>query len=79
MCTAAPLSYRFICSERHHRRPFGQLQPQLSQKCDGTKGSSMLKDMYRVSKSKRTYFRIGELNPGLVGTDHLAVIESDKS
>jgi hypothetical protein len=24
-------------------------------------------------------FRIGELNPGLVGTDHLSTIESDKS
>jgi len=24
-------------------------------------------------------FRIGELNPGLVGTDHLSMIESDKS
>jgi hypothetical protein len=30
--------------------------------------------------SKRTArFRIGELNPGLVGTDHLSTIESDKS
>ena len=24
-------------------------------------------------------FRIGELNPGLVGTDHLSMTESDKS
>ena len=32
----------------------------------------------RQQKSKRI-FRIGELNPGLVGTDHPAMIESDKS
>jgi hypothetical protein len=34
---------------------------------------------YLPSLSKRTSFRIRELNPGLVGTDHLTVIESDKS
>ena len=30
-------------------------------------------------KLQKNNFRIGELNPGLVGTDHLAMIESDKS
>ena len=33
----------------------------------------------KYQKGKRRNFRIGELNPGLVGTDHLAMIESDKS
>jgi hypothetical protein len=32
-----------------------------------------------TEKAKEHDFRIGELNPGLVGTDHLAMIESDKS
>jgi pantothenate kinase type III len=31
------------------------------------------------NKNAKEIFRIGELNPGLVGTDHLAMIESDKS
>ena len=30
-------------------------------------------------KKAKEEFRIGELNPGLVGTDHLSMIESDKS
>jgi hypothetical protein len=34
----------------------------------------------RVQKQRpKINFRIGELNPGLVGTDHLSMIESDKS
>jgi hypothetical protein len=37
-------------------------------------------DRSDVSKAKnRSHFRIGELNPGLVGTDHREMIESDKS
>jgi hypothetical protein len=32
-----------------------------------------------TTKRAKKDFRIGELNPGLVGTDHLAMIESDKS
>jgi hypothetical protein len=30
-------------------------------------------------QKNRPHFRIGELNPGLVGTDHREMIESDKS
>jgi hypothetical protein len=33
----------------------------------------------QAPKKQKKNFRIGELNPGLVGTDHLAMIESDKS
>jgi hypothetical protein len=36
-------------------------------------------DVYRYSKMQKSKFRIGELNPGLVGTYHLSMIESDKS
>ena len=32
-----------------------------------------------LDKKQKKNFRIGELNPGLVGTDHLSMIESDKS
>ena len=32
-----------------------------------------------LEEEAKEHFRIGELNPGLVGTDHLAMIESDKS
>ena len=31
------------------------------------------------TNEQKKEFRIGELNPGLVGTDHLTMIESDKS
>jgi hypothetical protein len=32
-----------------------------------------------AKQNKTNIFRIGELNPGLVGSDRLAMIESDKS
>jgi hypothetical protein len=41
--------------------------------------SSKQPDRKHTNSKRRTSFRIGELNPGLVGTDHLAMIESDKS
>jgi hypothetical protein len=36
-------------------------------------------DAYRCNKRQNSRFRIGELNPGLVGTFHRKMIESDKS
>ena len=40
--------------------------------------NNSLPSLMTIDKAKEE-FRIGELNPGLVGTDHLSMIESDKS
>jgi hypothetical protein len=36
-------------------------------------------DSEQNNDNEQKKFRIGELNPGLVGTDHFSMIESDKS
>jgi hypothetical protein len=60
------------------QRPVDGIQRFLPQ-IKGYTSSFQLKSKKQGRREQKEIFRIGELNPGLVGTDHLSMIESDKS
>jgi hypothetical protein len=47
--------------------------------CSSAISAAKAQNASSITKKAKEEFRIGELNPGLVGTDHLSMIESDKS
>jgi hypothetical protein len=80
-CNLSPLLYTRLRDEiKHHRSRDVVLT--LNAPFDHKFTHRLIIKHLRLSgrqKAKEHCFRIGELNPGLVGTGYLSITESDKS